>query len=193
MVEAHQKTNTELPVNLKFCFECMEESGSEGLDDVIIREANGYFKDVDAVNISDNYWLGTTTPCLTYGLRGITYFFVTIEGSAQDLHSGVFGGSVHEPMTDLFTIFSKLVTPQGEILIPGIKEMIAPLTDEERQRYASIDFSIKDVEDATGKQNTISTDKVDVLMARMRYPSLSIHGIEGAFSGAGGKTVIPAK
>jgi len=148
---------------------------------------------VDAVCISDNYWLGTKKPCLTYGLRGLSYFKVTVSGPASDLHSGVFGGTVHEPMTDLFAIFSKLVTPSGEILVPGIKAMVAPLTAEERKRYEVMDFSLNDIEGATGSKTTLSDDKAEVLMGRMRNPSLSIHGIEGAFSGAGSKTVIPAK
>jgi Cys-Gly metallodipeptidase DUG1 len=87
VIEAHQKTGTELPVNLKMCFECMEESGSEGLDAVVIQEAQGFLADVDAVCISDNYWLNTRQPCLTYGLRGLTYFIVTISGPGADLHS----------------------------------------------------------------------------------------------------------
>lgn len=65
VIEAHQRTNTELPVNLKMCFEGMEESGSVGLEAVVLREAKDFFKDVDAVCISDNYWLGTTSPCLS--------------------------------------------------------------------------------------------------------------------------------
>jgi Cys-Gly metallodipeptidase DUG1 len=77
----------------------MEESGSEGLDDLIIKEAKGYFADVDCCCISDNYWLGTSKPCLTYGLRGVSYFCLEVKGPGKDLHSGVFGGTVHEPMT----------------------------------------------------------------------------------------------
>ncbi|GAA5996516.1 metallodipeptidase [Rhodotorula paludigena] len=192
VIEAHQKTGTELPVNMKFCFEGMEESGSEGLEELVIKEAKGEFADVDAVCISDNYWLGTTTPCLTYGLRGLSYFSVSISGPAADLHSGVFGAVVHEPMTDLFAIFSKLVSPQGKILVPGINEKVAPLTDEERKLYEVIDVTVQDFEAAIGGKVTISEDKAEALMARMRYPSLSIHGIEGAFSAPGAKTVIPA-
>ncbi|GAA6001314.1 hypothetical protein JCM10207_006604 [Rhodosporidiobolus poonsookiae] len=192
VIEAHQKTGTELPVNLKFCFEGMEESGSEGLEELVVAEAKKEFKDVDAVCISDNYWLGTTSPCITYGLRGLAYFSVHISGPAADLHSGVFGNVVHEPMTDLFLLFSKLVTPKGEILIPGINEKVAPLTEEERKLYEAIDITVADFQAAIGSKTTISEDKVDALMGRMRYPSLSIHGIEGAFSAPGAKTVIPA-
>ncbi|GAA6042108.1 hypothetical protein JCM8097_003112 [Rhodosporidiobolus ruineniae] len=193
VIEAHQKTGTELPVNLKFCFEGMEESGSEGLEELVVKEAQGEYKDVDAVCISDNYWLGTTSPCLTYGLRGLAYFSVHISGPAADLHSGVFGNVVHEPMTDLFALFSKLVTPQGEILIPGIQEKVAPLEEKERKLYEAIDIQVSDFEAALGSKTTISTDKVRCLTGRMREPSLSIHGIEGAFSTPGAKTVIPAK
>lgn len=192
-IEAHQQAGVDLPVNLKFCFEGMEESGSVGLDELIAAEKDKFFQGVDAVCISDNYWLGTEKPCLTHGLRGIAYFKLTISGPARDLHSGVFGGVVHEPMTDLFAIMSKLVTPQGEILVPGIKDLVAPLTDEERKRYDVMDFSLKDIEGATGSQTTVSSDKATVLMGRMRYPCLSLHGIEGAFAEAGTKTVIPAK
>ena len=70
VIEAHKKLGLELPVNLKMCFEGMEESGSEGLDELIEAEKDKFFKGTDAVCISDNYWLNTTTPCLTYGLRG---------------------------------------------------------------------------------------------------------------------------
>ena len=70
VIEAHKKAGVEFPVNLLCCFEGMEEYGSEGLEDLIQAEGKRFFKDADAVCISDNYWLGTEKPCLTYGLRG---------------------------------------------------------------------------------------------------------------------------
>jgi Cys-Gly metallodipeptidase DUG1 len=106
----------------------MEESGSEGLDNLIYQEADKFFSNVDCVCISDNYWLGTEKPCLTYGLRGVSYFHLSVTGPARDLHSGVFGGTIHEPMTDLVHLMSKLVSPSGEILIPGIMDSVAPVT-----------------------------------------------------------------
>lgn len=93
-VEAFQAIGTEVPVNLKFVFEGMEESGSEGLDDLLFAEKDKFLAGVDYVCISDNYWLGTTKPCITYGLRGISYFGVEVECADKDLHSGVFGGTV---------------------------------------------------------------------------------------------------
>ncbi|KAL3704203.1 hypothetical protein TMatcc_009894 [Talaromyces marneffei ATCC 18224] len=193
VIEAHKKAGIEFPVNLLCCFEGMEEYGSEGLDDFIEAEAKAFFKDTDAVCISDNYWLGTEKPCLTYGLRGCNYYAVTISGPGQDLHSGVFGGSAHEPMTDLVTVFSKLVDSQGSIQIPGLMDLVAPVTAEEEKLYPNISYSMDDLHESLGSKTSIHATKERTLMARWRYPSLSIHGIEGAFSAPGAKTVIPAK
>ncbi|KAI9347029.1 hypothetical protein BDR26DRAFT_911164 [Obelidium mucronatum] len=193
VVEAYQQLGKELPVNLKVCFEGMEESGSEGLDDIIFKEADRYFKNVDCVCISDNYWLGTKKPCLTYGLRGVSYFMLEVQGPAKDLHSGVFGGTVHEPMTDLVHIMSSLVTPSGKILIPGIYDDVAPVTESENSLYANLDFTLSDIHNATESETTIHESVRDTLMHRWRFPSLSLHGIEGAFYAPGAKTVIPAK
>ena len=95
----------------------------QGLDALVYKEAKGFFADVDYFCISDNYWLGTQKPCITYGLRGIVYFMVEVEGSAKDLHSGVFGGVVHEPMIDLVRLLAKIVDSNGNILIPGVRGM----------------------------------------------------------------------
>lgn len=192
VIDAHRQAGAELPVNIKFCFEGMEESGSVGLDGLIQREKDGFLAGTDAICISDNYWLADK-PCLTHGLRGIQYFKLHVQGPAADLHSGVFGGMVHEPMTDLVKVLSQLVTPQGEILVPGIKELVQPLTPEEFKRYEVMQFDVKGLEDNVNAKIAISDEKEKVLMARMRNPSLSLHGIEGAFGEAGTKTVIPAK
>ncbi|KAF7358639.1 CNDP dipeptidase [Mycena sanguinolenta] len=191
----HHETQTPLPVNLVFCFEGMEENGSEGLDELVEKEKDGWFKGVDCMCISDNYWLNTRTPALTYGLRGLVYFKITVSGPGRDLHSGVFGRMVHEPMTDLISLMSRLVAPDGTILIPGVDDMVSAADNEEREIYARLDYSVADVDSSAGATSsiTLSEDKVQTLMGRMRMPALSLHGIEGAFSGPGAKTVIPAK
>lgn len=192
-IEAHQKAGVDFPVNLLMCFEGMEEYGSEGLDDFIMEESQKYFKDADAVCISDNYWLGTEKPCLTYGLRGCNYYSIEISGPGQDLHSGVFGGTAHEPMTDLVRVMGTLVSPDGKILIKGIDDLVAPLTDEEKSLYGDIAFTMDDLYESLGSETGLYPDKERTLMGRWRYPSLSLHGVEGAFSAPGAKTVIPAK
>lgn len=192
-IEAHQKAGVDFPVNLLMCFEGMEEYGSEGLDDLIKAEAKGYFADAEAVCISDNYWLGTEKPCLTYGLRGCNYYSIEISGPGADLHSGVFGGTVQEPMTDLVRVMGSLVDTDGNILIPGIMEQVAPVSPDEEALYDNIAFTMNDIFQALGSETTIFDKKKETLMRRWRFPSLSLHGIEGAFSGAGAKTVIPAR
>ncbi|XP_074638703.1 cytosolic non-specific dipeptidase-like isoform X2 [Acropora palmata] len=193
-IEAFQETGNELPVNLKFVFEGMEESGSEGLDELIFkRKDTVFFKSVDYVCISDNYWLGKNKPCITYGLRGICYFFVEVTCASKDLHSGVFGGTVHEAMSDLIYLLDHLVDVKGKILVPGINDNVAPLTDGERATYTDIDFDKEEYRADLGHNQLIHDTKEEVLMHRWRYPSLSIHGIEGAFYEPGSKTVIPKK
>ncbi|AMD22672.1 HHL098Wp [Eremothecium sinecaudum] len=193
VVEAYRALNLELPVNLVTCFEGMEESGSLGLDELIADEANKYFKDVDSVCITDNTWLGTRNPALTYGLRGVHYYSATVRGAAVDLHSGGFGGAVAEPMTDLIAVLNSLVDGKGKILIDGIDAMVPPVTDAERALYEKIDYSPEEMEASIGANISLYDNKVDLLMHRWRFPSLSIHGIEGAFSDPGEKTVIPGK
>ncbi|KIJ59897.1 hypothetical protein HYDPIDRAFT_32771 [Hydnomerulius pinastri MD-312] len=197
VIQAHKELGLDLPVNLRFCFEGMEENGSEGLDECVIAEVakgkDGYFGGVDCVCISDNYWLNTRTPALTYGLRGIAYFAINVSGPGQDLHSGLFGRMVHEPMTDLIKLMSKLVDHDGTILIPGIDEMVPPADEEELKLYTKMDYSTADVEESAGASIALSDHKETVIMGRMRNPSLSLHGIQGAFSDVGCKTVIPSK
>lgn len=192
-VEAFQKAGIDIPVNLVFCFEGMEENGSHGLHELIQKEADKYFADIDCVCISDNYWLGTKKPCLTYGLRGISSYVVTITGPPADLHSGIFGGFVNEPMTDLVKLLSSIVDSNGTILIPGIMDKVVPLTAEEEALYDDISITMDDLYYAVGSKTIVYDDTKSVLMHRWRYPSLSLHGIEGAYSEAGVKTVIPAK
>ena len=138
-------------------------------------------------------WLGTEKPCLTYGLRGCSYYSLTVKGPGQDLHSGVFGGTVTEPMTDLVRLLGTLVDNKGKIQIPGLYELVAPVTPEEQALYEDIAFTMQDLYESLGSETSIYTDKESTLMARWRNPSLSLHGIEGAFSAGGAKTVIPAK
>ncbi|KAH3876943.1 hypothetical protein DPMN_000796 [Dreissena polymorpha] len=192
-LEAMKELGQEVSINLKFIFEGMEESGSEGLDDLVFAKKDTFLKGVDFVCISDNYWLGKKKPCITYGLRGICYFFVEVSCAEKDLHSGIYGGSVHEAMGDLIHIMGSLVDVNGKILIPGITDTVAPLTEEETLAYGPIDFDMEVFRTDIGAHKLVHDKKEHVLMSRWRYPSLSLHGIEGAFSGAGAKTVIPRK
>jgi len=193
-IEGFQKLGIPLPVNIKFVFEGMEESGSEGLDDLLFARKGDFLADVDYVCISDNYWLGKEKPCITYGLRGICYFGLEVECAAKDLHSGVFGGTVHEAMVDLIYLLDKLVDKNGRILIPNLYNEVTPLQENENDMYNNIAFDVDQYRSDLGVQKLMhKEDKTQLLMHRWRYPSLSIHGIEGAFYEPGQKTVIPRK
>ncbi|KAH0947724.1 hypothetical protein HN011_009282 [Eciton burchellii] len=193
-LEAYKATKIDIPVNLKFVFEGMEESGSEGLDELLWAKKNSFLNDVDYVCISDNYWLGTKKPCITYGLRGICYFMVEVICADKDLHSGTFGGCVHEAMADLIYLMNSLVDVNGKILVDDIYNSVAEITNAELATYKDIEFDVDEFRQTVGTSKLPHReDKTQLLMHRWRQPSLSLHGIEGAFSEPGAKTVIPRK
>lgn len=128
----------------------------------------------------------------------MAYFSLSVQCGEQDLHSGVLGGTVHEAMTDLVHLMGSLVdSATGEILINGIMDDVQPVTAEEEALYDKLDFDLDEFKDENGIKSVsdklLHDDKRSLLMYRWRYPSCSLHGIEGAFSGSGAKTVIPAK
>ena len=125
VIESYQKTNTEIPINIKFCLEGMEESGSVNLEGVVRGRPDFFETNVDWVCISDNYFLGKSKPCVTYGLRGQMYFYIEVVCAKQDLHSGVFGGSVHEATVELSHIFASMVEPNGKIKVPGVMDQVS--------------------------------------------------------------------
>ncbi|KAF9237632.1 CNDP dipeptidase [Melanogaster broomeanus] len=170
VLEAHQQLGFELPVNIRFLFEGMEESSSVGLDDWIARPMRKDF--LQRVDCTDNYWLTTRRPALTYGVRGIAYFSLNITGANDDLHSGIYGRMIHEPMTDMVKLLAKLVETNGNL-------------------YEALDYKTDDLRQDTGAAVELSEDPVELLMGRMRYPSLSIHGIKGSFDTDGLQTIIP--
>uniref|UniRef100_F1L670 Cytosolic non-specific dipeptidase n=1 Tax=Ascaris suum TaxID=6253 RepID=F1L670_ASCSU len=192
-IEMFHSTKVDIPVNIKFCLEGMEESGSLGLEEALNARKNTWLSDVDFTCISDNYWLGTSKPCITYGLRGVSYFSIEITGSNQDLHSGTYGGNVYEPLADLMWMLAQLTDLDGTILIDGIYDLVSKVTVEERKLYEAIDFDQEQYRRTIGAKKLSRSSKSELLMNIWRYPSLSIHGIEGAFDGQGAKTVIPAK
>ncbi|XP_029446727.1 beta-Ala-His dipeptidase-like isoform X2 [Rhinatrema bivittatum] len=190
-VETFIALKQDIPVNMKFIIEAMEEVGSLGLEETI-KEHGHFFSDVDYIVISDNSWI-SRKPALTYGTRGDAYFFVEVKGGERDLHSGSFGGIIHEPMNDLIALLASLVDSSGHILIPGIYDDVAPITEEEKKLYDNIEFDLEEHKKNNGLKKFIQNSKRNLLMQLWRHPSLSIHGIEGAFYGIGSKTVIPAK
>lgn len=204
VLEALKDLKVGLPIRLKLLYEGCEEYGSLGLPEFIDNGHKGWLDDVDYVVVSDNCWVGTKKPCLTYGLRGMNYFELEVKGGNVDLHSGTNGGAVmSEPMADLVHLLASLIDPPGggpnpkpmheRIRVEGVLDELAPLTDKERATYDTIDFDTDQyAREALGGAVPFTTDKAAMLMSRWRYPTLSVHGVEGAFAEPGAKTVVPA-
>ncbi|KAM5136712.1 LOW QUALITY PROTEIN: beta-Ala-His dipeptidase-like [Callospermophilus lateralis] len=125
--------------------------------------------------------------------------FVTLGEAAsvrcrdQGFHSGTLGGILNEPMADLVALLGSLVDSSGHILIPGIYDQVAPLTEEEKKLYEAIEMDLEEYRNASQVEKFLFDTKEEILMHLWRYPSLSIHGIEGAFDEPGTKTVIPGQ
>ncbi|KAH8597980.1 putative glutamate carboxypeptidase [Bisporella sp. PMI_857] len=187
VIRAYKAAKVPLPVRLVFCLEGLEEVGSTGLRSILRREiekgSRGYLHGIDVVSISDTYWTGTSKPCLGYGLRGISYFTIQVSagGDGKDKHSG-YGGQIKEPLQDLVKLFSSLTDDAGDIAIPGFSALEKPLRPEVKALYEGIE-----TENKLSKHETA----VQTLIAGWYDSALSYHGIEGAFSGPGAKTVIP--
>ncbi|KAK7803710.1 hypothetical protein U0070_003927 [Myodes glareolus] len=192
-VSAFKALEQDLPVNIKFILEGMEEAGSVALEEVVRREKEHFFSSVDYIVISDNLWISQKKPALTYGTRGNCYFMVEVKCRDQDFHSGTFGGILNEPMADLVALLGSLVDSSGRILIPGIYDQMAPLTEEEKAMYENIDLDLEEYQKSSQVEKFLFDTKEELLMHLWRYPSLSIHGVEGAFDEPGTKTVIPGR
>ncbi|KAK1634036.1 peptidase family M20/M25/M40 [Colletotrichum phormii] len=192
MIEAFQKVDVDVPANLVFCFEGMEETASFGLRQGLEDEADKYFKDVDVVCITDVVWVSDEQISVPQGLRGIIFYLVTITGAKVDAHSGGFGGQISEPMTDMVNIMSSLVDSNGKILVPGIYDNVQAVTKEEYESYQKLNISEDSLYGGTGGRG-LHDNQADALVARWKKPSLSLHRIENALPGAGAVTSIPAK
>nr|XP_050039199.1 cytosolic non-specific dipeptidase-like [Dermacentor andersoni] len=182
------------PLNVRMLIDSMQEVDSQGIA-AYLKSSNKseLLGGIDYVCISDGVWLRPKTPCLTYALRGICHFQVEVTCADSDLHSGVYGGTAIEAMPDLMYLLNSLTDAEGRIKVPGIYDEVLPLTHEERKVYEGIKFDLEAYRKEVGVPRLAVADKVELLMRRWRYPSLSIHGVEGAHWSAGDKAVIPAR
>ncbi len=179
-----------LPVNLKFVIEGEEEVGSNNLDDYLARERDKLACDVAV--ISDTAQYGDGIPAITYGLRGIIACEVTVHGPDRDLHSGVFGGSVANPVNTLCRLIARLHDDQGRVTIPGFYDDVAPLTDEERQAFAALPFDEGLFCQSVGASGPHGEAGYTTLERRWARPTCDVNGILGGYQGEGPKTIIPA-
>ncbi len=182
----------EAPVNFRFIYEGEEESGSGGFEETLSKHAD-FLGKLDRIMILDTAWFSDDAPGMDYGFRGLAYMGIEIQGPEKDIHSGLAGGIIREPMTDLVKILAQLHDANHKVAILGFYDDVVAVTPEEEKFYENLEFDIEKFKEANGLPALLSNDKKTILMDNWRNPCLSIHGIEGAFYEPGAKTVIPGK
>jgi acetylornithine deacetylase/succinyl-diaminopimelate desuccinylase-like protein/molybdopterin-guanine dinucleotide biosynthesis protein A len=180
------------PLNVKMIFEGEEEIGSANLGPFLEREVARLA--ADAVVVSDSPMFAKGVPSICYGLRGLAYMQVDVEGPAVDLHSGSFGGAVLNPANALARIIGALQDPSGKVLVPGFYDRVRRLTPRERANTKRLPFDRKawlaSAGDPPGPWGEAGFHVLERIWAR---PTLDVNGIWGGYQGEGAKTIIPAR
>ena len=179
-----------LPVNVKWLFEGEEEIGSPNLGTFIAEH-----KDLLACDFAlnpDSGMIGKEYPTLTYALRGLAYFELRVYGPAQDLHSGVYGGVVHNPAIALAEMVAGMHDAKGRITLPGFYNRVRELNKEERDELARLPIDDKHFLEITGAPALYGEAGFTVNERIGARPTLDVNGMLSGFTGEGSKTVIPA-
>ncbi|WP_346861561.1 dipeptidase [uncultured Draconibacterium sp.] len=184
------KTNT-LPCNVKFMIEGEEEVGSPNLG--LWCEQNKEMLKADVILVSDTSMIDSKTPSITTGLRGLAYWQVEVTGPNRDLHSGLFGGAVANPINVLSSMIAQMVDENGKVTVPGFYDDVMDVSAEERNLLAGAPFDVEeykkaiDVKELTGEKGYSPMECTGI------RPSFDICGIWGGYTGEGAKTVLPSK
>jgi len=180
-----------LPINLRFLFEGEEEIGSPNLPDFISNNRDMLGADV-ALNC-DGQILRPDLPSLTYALRGLAYFEIEIVGPKQDLHSGMFGGAVHNPAQVLCELIAGMHDADNRVTLPGFYDRVRPLDDEERAALAGNPVTDEDWKALAGVKALWGEKGYTATECTGARPTLEVNGIISGFTGEGAKTVLPAR
>jgi len=190
-LESSLRTSGRLPVNVKVLFEGEEEVGSPNLKPFLERNARALA--ADAAVMSDTRMLGPRQPALTYSLRGGLGMELEVVGPPQDLHSGTFGGAVHNPLQALCGILARLHDRDGRIAIPGFYDRVRALDLRERSYMATVGPSDAKILADAGAERAWGERGFSLYERTTVRPSLSICGLTGGYQGEGSKAVIPAR
>ncbi|HSL77861.1 MAG TPA: dipeptidase [Candidatus Limnocylindrales bacterium] len=183
-------TRNRLPINVKYVFEGEEESSSVHLDPWLT--ANRERLTADAAIISDTGFFEGNIPAITLTLRGLMYAQIDVRLAAIDLHSGSYGGAVHNPAVALAQIIAALKGPDGRIRIPGFYDTVIEATEAERAALAALPFDEEAFREETGAPALVGESGYTTLERKSIRPTLDVNGIWGGFQGEGSKTIIPA-
>ncbi|KAF9485857.1 glutathione degradosome [Pholiota conissans] len=165
-----------LGVDLVFLIEGEEECGSKGFKE-IVQKHKDTIGPIDAILVSNSTWIANDRPCITYGLRGVVHCGININNAGPDVHSGIEGGAVIEPMMDMVRLLATLVDNNRVIQIPHFYDKVRPQTEDEKKLYKLL--------------SEITKKPASLLSSRWREPSLTVHNVQ--ISGPKNSTVIPGK
>lgn len=190
-IEAFLMNGGVLPVNIKIMFEGEEEIGSENLGKFLIGH-KGLLKS-DVIVISDSDIFAKGVPSITYALRGIAYLEVEVTGPNTDLHSGSFGGSIHNPIQALSEMIASLHDKNGRITVKGMYDDVRPLTKTERAAFKKLPWSDRRYAKSLDLKHLYGEKGFTTLERLWARPTLECNGIWGGYTGEGVKTVLPSK
>lgn len=188
--ETMMKLN-QLPCNIKFMVEGEEEVGSDNLG--VFVQGNKEKLKADIILISDTALISLDNPSITAGLRGLSYVEVEVTGPNRDLHSGVYGGAVANPINTLCNMIASLHDENGRVTIPGFYDNVAELSKAERDAINKAPFNLDeykkdlDISDVKGEKGYTTIERTGI------RPTLDVNGIWGGYTGEGAKTVLPSK
>ena len=189
--ESWLRTAGDLPIRLKFLIEGEEESGSAHLRPFL--ETHRDRLKADVACISDTALFAAGLPTIAYGLRGMAYAEVILEGPDRDLHSGVYGGAVENPIHALARLIAGLHDEQGRVTLPGFYDAVRDLDDEEREAFRNLPFDEAAWKREIGVREARPETGYSVLEAARGRPALDVNGVGGGYQGEGAKTVLPSQ
>ena len=190
-IQSYLKAEDQPPLNLKFIIEGEEECGSGNLRPFI--EKHKDLLAADVVVISDTSMFAAGVPSITYGLRGLAYTQVELTGPDRDLHSGMYGGGIENPVNALARLIAGLHDENHRVTIPGFYDNVRGLTDEERATFAALPFDEAEWKHSVGVNQTKTEAGYTALEGISARPTLDVNGIWGGYQGEGAKTVLPSK
>ena len=188
--EAMMKLN-QLACNVKFMIEGEEEVGSDNLGTFV--KTNREKLKADVILISDTSLISLDQPSITVGLRGLSYMEVELTGPNRDLHSGVYGGAVANPVNVLSKMIASLHDDNGHVTIPGFYDRAIELSNDERKELNKAPFDLEEYKKELGIEEIMGEKGYTTLERTGTRPTLDVNGIWGGYTGEGAKTVLPAK
>lgn len=181
----------QLNCNVKFLLEGEEEIGSPNLE--AFCEANKTLLSCDTILVSDTSMLAADTPSITTGLRGLAYWQIEVAGANRDLHSGIFGGAVANPINELIKMLAQLTDDEGRVTIPGFYDRVQEISPEEKKMIDQVPFNEEAYKNDLGISHLFGEKGYSTIERTGIRPTLDICGIWGGYTGEGSKTVLPSK